>query len=228
MIPKTLDNKKYDVTIECSNPLGSIQAKLTIITYGFISNPIYYPESIYYLVLNKEIQEIIPKLNPDLKYKFRCLSNNLPNGLLLNEENGIISGIPTNKVTKQIDSNEINPNGLLVQIEYEEEYCIPVYIPLYFIIDEQPKLFKYTSNNEIIKIKRNKRITIIPNYDNNECVFEIVDGLLPSGIELNINNGTLSGTTFDTNHKFKTTIRCSNHFGFIDTSIEIELCILYI
>lgn len=241
--PIITKQSKYTVKIECKNKFGSINTDLTIILYGNMSSIVTYPEKEYNLVIDKEIKPIIPNINPDIKYKFKCSSKNLPKGLTLNEENGIISGIPTEKVmfnkVKLIDkkdiycriipTDELNPNGLLVLIEYQEELCKPSFLSLYFRIDAPPRKFQYYSDpKKVIRIRRYNKISINPTYDDNNCTFEIINGSLPSGIELGEYNGILYGCTNDINHNYKATIRCNNIFGYIDLPIEIKLCIISI
>ncbi|MEY4313103.1 MAG: hypothetical protein RLZZ319_612, partial [Actinomycetota bacterium] len=153
------------------------------------------------LVLNQSITPIdVSDDSADPAATYSVSSGNLPAGLTLNSSTGVISGTPTTKQVKTFTITASNAIGSSTTPN------------LSLTVGVAPDISGSTMEQAVTI---NNAMTTTWFADNNAYpapTYSISDGTLPSGVSLNSNNGSLSGTPTERG-VFLFTITATNSLG---------------
>lgn len=142
--------------------------------------------------------------------RFR-ISRDLPNGLSLNEETGIISGTPLETIN-------------------ETQYIITVFNEVGFstinfrltVLDELPENLSY-SNNNTIAIRGTSINSLVPSSTGGTITSYSITPNLPQGLSFNTSTGVISGTPLENKELTQYTITGSNNRGSVQTQVNITI-----
>lgn len=168
-----------------------------------------YPTYDFHFSTDRKDIEIIPKL---IGSKCNIYSvPELPNGLTINNENGIISG-ECNEVIKDRLFTIICKNDIS-----QRDYGI-------HITTIKPiSYFKYYDNKYRYYGIVNDEIHIEAEYDGSDCKFYIADGKLPSGLYLDEKTGRVDGKFEEIVDDLRCQIICENEFSKRDYILEFDV-----
>lgn len=194
------ENEKKDYIITCNNGVDRIDfiLQITVSSISFIE----YEKSDFFLHKNEKCLfkpkhdgfNCIFTSDPGIYiYLYNILNvENLPDGLTLDKETGIISGICQT-------AQESKEYVICCENDYDSEICkinISVGVLTYFSYE------KYD-----IYLNCDEDIEMIPDYNGDECEFT-VEPELPNGITINKKNGIITGKSENIQCKKKYTVKC--------------------
>lgn len=201
--------KKY--TVKCIDLINSSRQMIyeIYLTIGEITS-FLYPHYDFHFSTDDNNINIIPKEIIGSKCIFYSVPN-LPNGLTINNENGIISGECHDRI-KDVLYTIICKNDIS-----QKDYGIHITTikPITY--------FRYTDDKYRYYGRLNDELSIEAEYDGSECKFYIDDGKLPAGLVLDESNGTVSGKYEEIVDDLRCKIICENEFSKRDYVLEFDV-----
>ena len=170
---------------------------------ALLSSP--YPQSTYIIPRNHSFSSS-PIITGDTPV-YSIESGELPPGLSLNSDSGVISGSPSQSITTQ---------NVIIKAENpvsDQSFTLS------FTTRILPTVFHYSQ--EVYYTPINKPFSITPECDGDYLQYSLEEGSLPSGLSLDSSSGVIEGSPINSTQLVSLTVRATNEVGSIQSIVSI-------
>ena len=194
------------LVIRAQNAVGS---DIFTISFRVVTPPsaLSYPQSSYTIPTGSYFA-VSPAYDGDTCV-FSIHSGTLPTGITLDTNTGSIQGTPTESTIVTLNIMAQNEGGSI-----STTLSVTVMVP--------PSSLNYPQTSYIISM--DSVFSIIPEYIGESVTFAVLSGVLPDGLSLNANTGTILGTPSKSMTSL-VQIQASNSVGTVTFDISIRVMI---
>ena len=197
----------HSLTVKAENAVGSV---LVTLSFEVLLRPsIQYTQDQYVIAVNASFVSL-PIVAGD-SVSFVLSSGQLPQGLSLNADNGIIHGTPVASSESVVIIEAVNSIG-----RASATVAFRVLVPL--------SVYSYPQT--YYRLVKGTTFSVLPTVYGDSPVYSVAAGLLPSGLSLNNRTGEISGVPNSLSSMVSVILQAQNEVGSLQASLVFEVILM--
>ena len=197
----------HSLTVKAENAVGSV---LVTLSFEVLLRPsIQYTQDQYVIAVNASFVSL-PIVAGD-SVSFVLSSGQLPQGLSLNVDNGIIHGTPVASSESVVIIEAVNSIG-----RASTTVAFRVLVPL--------SVYSYPQT--YYRLVKGTTFSVLPTVYGDSPVYSVAAGLLPSGLSLNNRTGEISGVPNSLSSMVSVILQAQNEVGSLQASLVFEVILM--
>ena len=197
----------HSLTVKAENAVGSV---LVTLSFEVLLRPsIQYTQDQYVIAVNASFVSL-PIVAGDA-VSFVLSSGQLPQGLSLNADNGIIHGTPVASSESVVIIEAVNSIG-----RASATVAFRVLVPL--------SVYSYPQT--YYQLVKGTTFSVLPTVYGDSPVYSVAAGLLPSGLSLNNRTGEISGVPNSLSSMVSVILQAQNEVGSLQASLVFEVILM--